>query len=89
MDQRLVKQYFAGCLRHLIASHHLHEFIEINSSRSVSINFLDDAIQIRARKLVVEGAQNFFQGGGGDVTVAFTIVETESFLQLSGNINSH
>lgn len=73
--------------KYLISSHHFHEFIEINSSWSVSINFLNDAIQISACQFVVKSGQDFLEGGGGDVTVSFTIVKTESFFQFSAMKN--
>lgn len=72
--------------RYLISSHHLHEFIEINSSWAVSINFLNDAVQIGAGEFVIKGTQDFLEGRGGDVAVTFTIVETESFLQFSEKV---
>lgn len=67
----------------LIASHHLHELVKVDSSRAVSVDFLNDSIQICACQLVVEGCQDFLQRGCGDVSVSLTIVETESLLQLS------
>lgn len=46
-------------------------------------DFLNNAIQISRGKLVIESAQDFLESGCGNVTVTLTIVETESFLQLS------
>jgi hypothetical protein len=37
----------------LITSHHFHELIEIDSARSISINFSNDAIQVSAREFII------------------------------------
>lgn len=51
--------------------------IKVNGSGAVSVNFSDDAIKVRAAELVVKGSKDLFEGGSGDVAVAFTVVQSE------------
>lgn len=49
--------------------------IEVDGSGSVSVNLSDDTVQVARTELVVKGSQDLLQGGGGDVSVAFTVVQ--------------
>ena len=56
--------------------------IEINGSRSVGVDFRDDAIQISIVQFVVQGGQNLLQRARRYVTVALAIVKSKGFLQF-------
>lgn len=58
----------------ITASHNFHKLIEIKSSRTISINFLDHQIQFLVRQFVIQFMKNVTEYCSGNITITFFVV---------------
>ena len=66
-DKMTVRTY---ALKWCSTRHHFHKLVEVDSSGTVFVDFINDAVQLLVRQLVVQFTQNLLQGRDRDVSVA-------------------
>jgi len=64
------------------AHHHLAELVKVHGSRSVLVNFVNDAVEIFRGEPGIQLGNDFAQLAGGDESGAVLVVDAEGLLQL-------
>merc|ERR1712079_629207 len=66
----------------ILTSHHFHEFIKVQSSRPIFINFFNNIIQVFICELRIQFLKNFFQYICRDISITFFVIDTKRLFEL-------
>lgn len=67
------------CQNDNLTCHDFHEFFEVECARSISVDLLDDHVQLLRGQCIIQFVKNIPEDVSCDISVSFSVIKTECF----------